>query len=69
MEIVNTDAEGRVILSDALSYATEQKPDGIVDLATLTGACSVALGDYATGLMSNNQEFADAVIAANFEDK
>lgn len=64
MEIVNTDAEGRVILSDALAYTAEQKPDAIVDLATLTGACHIALGDYATGLMSNNQELADRVLAA-----
>src|SRR5438874_9160865 len=64
MEIVNTDAEGRVILSDSLAYAAEQKPDAIVDFATLTGACQVALGDHATGLMSNNQTLADEVLAA-----
>jgi leucyl aminopeptidase len=64
MEIVNTDAEGRVILSDSLAYAAEQKPDAIVDLATLTGACQVALGDHATGLMSNNQHLADMLLAA-----
>jgi leucyl aminopeptidase len=64
MEIVNTDAEGRVILSDSLAYAAEQKPDAIVDFATLTGACRVALGDHATGLMSNNQTLADQLLAA-----
>jgi leucyl aminopeptidase len=64
MEIVNTDAEGRVILSDSLAYAAEQKPDAIVDLATLTGACQVALGDHATGLMSNNQPLADMLLTA-----
>jgi leucyl aminopeptidase len=64
MEIVNTDAEGRVILSDSLAYAAEQKPDAIVDFATLTGACQVALGDHATGLMSNNQVLADLLLAA-----
>jgi leucyl aminopeptidase len=64
MEIVNTDAEGRVILSDSLAYAAEQKPDAIVDLATLTGACQVALGDHATGLMTNNQALADMLLAA-----
>jgi leucyl aminopeptidase len=64
MEIVNTDAEGRVILSDSLAYAAEQKPDAIIDFATLTGACQVALGDHATGLMSNNQALADALLAA-----
>ncbi|HEX8966544.1 MAG TPA: leucyl aminopeptidase [Chloroflexota bacterium] len=64
MEIVNTDAEGRVILSDSLAYAVEQRPDAIIDFATLTGACQVALGDHATGLMSNNQALADLVRAA-----
>jgi leucyl aminopeptidase len=64
MEIVNTDAEGRVILSDSLSYAAAQKPDAIIDFATLTGACQVALGDHATGLMTNNQALADQVLAA-----
>jgi leucyl aminopeptidase len=64
MEIVNTDAEGRVILSDSLAYAAEQKPDAIVDFATLTGACQVALGDHATGLMTNNQPLADRLVAA-----
>ena len=55
MEIANTDAEGRVILSDALSYVAEQQPDAIVDLATLTGACVVALGNYATGVLGNDE--------------
>lgn len=55
MEIMNTDAEGRVILSDALSYAVEQSPDAIVDLATLTGACVVALGHHASGAMGNDE--------------
>jgi leucyl aminopeptidase len=64
MEIVNTDAEGRVILSDSLAYAAEQQPDAIVDFATLTGACQVALGDHATGLMSNNQQLANALLTA-----
>ncbi|HLZ28540.1 MAG TPA: leucyl aminopeptidase [Chloroflexota bacterium] len=64
MEIVNTDAEGRVILSDSLAYAAEQKPDAIIDFATLTGACQVALGDHATGLMSNNQTLATQLLAA-----
>ena len=64
MEIVNTDAEGRVILSDSLAYAAGQKPDAIIDFATLTGACQVALGDHATGLMTNNQALADQVLAA-----
>jgi leucyl aminopeptidase len=64
MEIVNTDAEGRVILSDSLAYAVEQQPNAIIDFATLTGACQVALGDHATGLMSNDQALADQLLAA-----
>jgi leucyl aminopeptidase len=59
MEIVNTDAEGRVILSDALAFAAEQRPDAMIDFATLTGACVVALGNHATGLMTNDQRLAD----------
>jgi leucyl aminopeptidase len=55
IEVVNTDAEGRVILSDALAYAVEQNPDAIVDLATLTGACVVALGYHASGAMGNDE--------------
>ena len=50
----NTDAEGRVTLADVLSYAVEQKPDAIVDMATLTGACVVALGYFATGVLGND---------------
>jgi leucyl aminopeptidase len=53
VEIINTDAEGRVILSDALTYAAEHSPDAIVDLATLTGACVIALGHHASGLFAN----------------
>jgi leucyl aminopeptidase len=64
MEIVNTDAEGRVILADTLAYAAEQKPNAIIDFATLTGACQVALGDHATGLMGNDQRLAEQVLAA-----
>jgi leucyl aminopeptidase len=54
IEIVNTDAEGRVILSDSLAYAVEQNPDAIIDLATLTGACVVALGHHASGAIGND---------------
>jgi leucyl aminopeptidase len=54
VEIVNTDAEGRLILCDALNYATQLKPAAIIDLATLTGACVVALGEFATGLFGND---------------
>jgi leucyl aminopeptidase len=55
IEVNNTDAEGRVILSDALAYAAEQEPDAIVDLATLTGACVVALGHHTSGAVGNDE--------------
>jgi leucyl aminopeptidase len=55
VEILNTDAEGRMILCDAISYAVKQKCDIIVDIATLTGACVVALGKFMAGLMSNDE--------------
>jgi len=64
MEVLNTDAEGRLILSDGLSYAERQKVDGIVDLATLTGACVVALGSLVAGALSNNQSILNRVKAA-----
>ena len=54
VEVLNTDAEGRLILADALSLASEEKPDAIVDLATLTGACVVALGEKVAGLMGDD---------------
>tara|TARA_Y100000310_G_scaffold317088_1_gene369561 strand:- start:4447 stop:5088 length:642 start_codon:yes stop_codon:yes gene_type:complete len=59
IEIGNTDAEGRVVLSDALAFTEKNiKPDQIIDLATLTGACVVALGYWTTGLMTTNDEMA-----------
>jgi len=64
IEIISTDAEGRLILADALSYAKKQGAKLMVDVATLTGACRVALGDVCTGAFSNNQELVDKVIAA-----
>jgi leucyl aminopeptidase len=64
MEIINTDAEGRLVLADGLSYAQRYEPDGIVDLATLTGAMVVALGDHITGMITNNAGFASKVKAA-----
>jgi leucyl aminopeptidase len=64
MEIHNTDAEGRVVLADALAYAVEQKPDAIVDLATLTGACITALGHVCSGLFSNDDDLANHLIGA-----
>ncbi|HEX8619889.1 MAG TPA: leucyl aminopeptidase [Thermoanaerobaculia bacterium] len=62
VEIVNTDAEGRMILGDALHYASQLKPDHLIDYATLTGACVVALGSEAAGLFSNNDELARMLI-------
>ncbi len=62
VEIVNTDAEGRMILADALHYASELKPDHLLDYATLTGACVVALGNEAAGLFSNDDELARKLI-------
>jgi leucyl aminopeptidase len=64
IEILNTDAEGRVILADALAYAAEQKVDHIVDLATLTGAVMIALGTEIAGLMSNDDAWANRVRSA-----
>ena len=56
VEIVTTDSEGRLILADALSYARRYDPAAVVDCATLTGACHVALGDHASGLMGNDED-------------
>ncbi len=64
VEVMNTDAEGRLVLADTLSYAAEQKPQQIVDLATLTGACLVALGQKVAGLMSNDESTAEALAQA-----
>jgi leucyl aminopeptidase len=64
VEVLNTDAEGRLILADALSWAVEEKVDAIVDLATLTGACVVALGEKIAGLMGNDDEWCGQVRAA-----
>lgn len=54
IEVINTDAEGRIVLADALAYASRYKPAAVIDLATLTGACVVALGHMATGMMGND---------------
>ena len=59
IEVDNTDAEGRMILADALNYASKRKPDVIIDLATLTGACVVALGEFVAGLFTRNEKLAD----------
>jgi len=62
IEILNTDAEGRVVLADALSVASELKPDMIIDLATLTGACMVALGEDIAGLFTNNKDLKNKLL-------
>jgi len=64
IEVHNTDAEGRLVLADALHVAIEQKPARIIDLATLTGACVVALGNDVVGAMSNDQAWCDQVVQA-----
>ena len=63
IEILNTDAEGRLILCDALTYAERYKPAAIIDIATLTGACVVALGHPATGLFSPDDKLAEELLA------
>ena len=67
IEILNTDAEGRLILCDALTYTERFNPAAVIDIATLTGACVVALGDQASGLMSNDDKLADDLLAAGTE--
>ena len=67
IEIISTDAEGRLILADALGYARKLGAKRIVDVATLTGACHVALGNVCSGVFGNNQELIDRVIAAGAE--
>lgn len=64
IEVLNTDAEGRLILADALAYAVDHKVEHLVDLATLTGACLVALGADVTGVMANDAAWSDTVLAA-----
>jgi len=64
IEIMNTDAEGRMVLADAITYAKKRGATQIVDVATLTGGCIVALGDVATGVIGNNQKLIDRIVAA-----
>lgn len=64
VEILNTDAEGRLVLCDALTYIEKFKPEIVIDIATLTGACVVALGHVPSGLMCNDDELADDLIKA-----
>lgn len=67
IEVLNTDAEGRLVLCDALTYAGRFKPQAVIDIATLTGACVVALGSHATGLYANQEKLADQLLAAGVE--
>ena len=62
--MLNTDAEGRLVLCDALTYISKYKPDTVIDIATLTGAVIIALGHHTTGLMSNDDELADELYDA-----
>jgi leucyl aminopeptidase len=64
VEILNTDAEGRLILCDALTYVERFDPACVIDIATLTGACVIALGHVATGLLANNDALAETLLAA-----
>ncbi len=65
VEIINTDAEGRIALSDALSYAVKLGVDEIIDLATLTGACIVGLGSYTAGVMGNNNKLISSILESS----
>ncbi len=67
IEILNTDAEGRLILCDALTYAEKFKPACVIDIATLTGACIVALGHHTSGLMANNDKLASELTQAGLD--
>ncbi|MBV4534681.1 MULTISPECIES: leucyl aminopeptidase [Pseudomonas] len=64
VEILNTDAEGRLVLCDALTYAERFKPQAVIDIATLTGACIVALGSHTTGLLGNNDDLLEQLLSA-----
>ncbi len=64
VEILNTDAEGRLMLCDAITYSRRYKPAAVIDVATLTGACVVALGHHFSGLMSNNESLAGELESA-----
>lgn len=67
IEVISTDAEGRLILADALTYAERYKPEVVIDIATLTGAVVIALGHQATGLLANNDELAAALLKAGHD--
>ncbi|WP_373741416.1 leucyl aminopeptidase [Neisseria sp.] len=65
IEVLNTDAEGRLILCDALTYAEQFNPKAVIDVATLTGACIIALGHDVSGVMGNDQKLVDSLLAAS----
>jgi leucyl aminopeptidase len=65
VEVANTDAEGRLLLADALTLAGEMKPAAVIDLATLTGACAVALGDRCAGLFTDDENLRSRLLAAS----
>ncbi|MDH3973610.1 MAG: leucyl aminopeptidase [Deltaproteobacteria bacterium] len=67
IEVLNTDAEGRLILADALTYAERFKPKAVIDIATLTGACIIALGNHASGLLGNNEGLKKELVKAGEE--
>jgi len=67
IEILNTDAEGRLVLCDALTYTERFSPKAVIDVATLTGACVIALGGHASGLYSNREDLAEALLKAGEE--
>jgi len=71
IEVINTDAEGRLVLCDALTYVERFKPAAVIDIATLTGACVIALGNHASGLYSNDEKLGEQLFAASMraEDK
>jgi leucyl aminopeptidase len=64
IEVLNTDAEGRLVLADVLAYAVDRGAQRLVDLATLTGSCVVALGEEVAGVFTNNQPWCDELVAA-----
>jgi leucyl aminopeptidase len=69
IEILNTDAEGRLILCDALTYSRRFKPDAVIDVATLTGACVIALGHHRTAVMSNDDKLSADIVAAGLSSE
>ena len=67
IEVLNTDAEGRLVLCDALTYSERFKPAALIDVATLTGACVIALGHHASAVMSKHDDLVDELLAAGQE--